>query len=252
MAKARMLHKKISVSGQVNKLSLPAQLLFTWMIAHADDDGKLKGESDYIKAMVVPMKKWSFNSIKKYLLEMSQSGLIHYWDVNSEQFIEFIKWKEHQSIKSDRYKPSDLPSFDKDSGTIMAPDNVQEDSNEEPQSKLIESSPDKASEIKIKKSESKEEGFADKNSPSYKIINPKEFSPSNENESMAFETWKRLEPDNPKALQTTYLKALKLKLPLYKFGEFASEIEQDSTIENKGAIFQVKVVRYLKEKGVLK
>jgi len=64
MAKARMLHKKISVSVQINKLTLPARLLFTWMIPHADDEGKLKGDIEFIKAMVVPMTIWSFKKIK--------------------------------------------------------------------------------------------------------------------------------------------------------------------------------------------
>lgn len=60
MAKARMIHKKISASTQVNRLTLPARLLFSWMIPHADDEGRIKGEPEYIKAVVVPMTRWSF------------------------------------------------------------------------------------------------------------------------------------------------------------------------------------------------
>jgi len=57
MAKARMLHNKISKSLQVDSLPVPAQLLFTWMISWADDEGRLKGEPKYIKATVIPYKK---------------------------------------------------------------------------------------------------------------------------------------------------------------------------------------------------
>ena len=46
MAISRMLHKSISHSIQVNRLSPEARLLFTWMIPHADDEGRIKGEAD--------------------------------------------------------------------------------------------------------------------------------------------------------------------------------------------------------------
>lgn len=64
-----MLHKKISVSIQVNNLSLPAKLLFTWLISHADDEGRLKGDILYVKATVVPMTNWSKSKVKSYLEE---------------------------------------------------------------------------------------------------------------------------------------------------------------------------------------
>ena len=78
MAKARMLHNKISTLLQVNRLSLPAKLLFTWMIAHADDEGRLRGEPEYIKATVVPMTKWSFKLISVYIKEMVNQQLIYH------------------------------------------------------------------------------------------------------------------------------------------------------------------------------
>src|SRR3989338_4580844 len=96
MAKARMLHKSISVSTQVNKLSLPAKLLFTWMIPHTDDEGRMKGEPEYIKAIVVPMVRWTFNKIKTYLNEIKNQGLIYYWEQNNEWFIELVKWNIYQ------------------------------------------------------------------------------------------------------------------------------------------------------------
>lgn len=246
MGTKRMLHKKISISFQVNKLSLPAQLLFTWMISHADDDGRLKGEPEHIRAMVVPMKKWSFSSIKKYLLEMSSVGLIYYWERNSEWFVEFAKWKEHQTLQKDRYKPSDLPTFNPENGNNMVTENIQNDSSVETQDNI---SKVKDNKDQINKGEQKDNDIADKKSPSYKMINPKDFTPNSSGENMAFDTWKRLEPQNPLALQTTYLKSFKLGLPEYKFGEFASQIEQDPTIKNKGAVFQIKVTEYLIGRG---
>jgi hypothetical protein len=241
MAKARMLHKKISVSVQVNKLTLPARLLFTWMIPHADDEGKLKGDIEFIRAMVIPMTKWSFKKIKGYLMEMKDQGLIYYWQENDEWFIEFIKWKDHQYIQKDRFKPSDLPSFHKEVDNKLDTNCIHEIITPSPQLNISESNLNE-----VNKSEVNESNVADKSS--YKgngdMVNPKTFKPSSDGELAALEAWKKLEPENPVAFKITYLHALSNGLPSSIFYLFTSEIRQDNTIKNPGAVFNKKVKDY--------
>jgi len=240
MAKARMLHKTISLSGEVNKLSLPARLLFTWMIPHADDDGRLKGDPEHIKAMVTPMTKWSFKKISDYLTEMHKAGLIIRWLNNKdESFIEFPNWKKYQSIKSDRYKPSDLPSFEEKKGNKEAPNVSRNDSITSPQSNISE-----LNKVEINKSENNGgKPLTDENL--IRVINPKTFEPQNEGEVAAKEAWEQLEPNNPYAFQSTYLKALEEGLPTTLFYEYTSQIKQDPSIKNPGAVFNKKVEDYL-------
>lgn len=246
MAKARMLHKKISVSVQVNRLTLPARLLFTWMIPHADDEGRLKGDVEFIKAMIIPMTKWSFKKIKGYLTEMKDQELIYYWQENDEWFIEFIKWKEYQYIQKDRFKSSDLPSFNKDFDNKADTNCIQTVNTPSPQSNISESNLNE-----VNKSEVNKGNVADK-SP-YKgngvIVNPRTFEPSSEGEVAALEAWKKLEPKNSLAFKITYLNALGKGLPSNMFYQFVSEIRQDSTIRNPGAVFNEKVSSYLKTKS---
>ncbi|MFH0943209.1 MAG: hypothetical protein V1810_03485 [Candidatus Beckwithbacteria bacterium] len=246
MAKARMLHKKISVSVQVNRLTLPARLMFTWMIPHADDEGKMKGDPEFIKATVVPMVKWSFKKIREYLDEIKNKGLIYYWQENNEWFIEFIKWDEHQTIRKDRLIPSNLPSYQK-KNDYQVVDNCQPTDNQETaQANGIESNPKE-----FNKSEFNNNNIADKHS--YKgngvVVNPKTFEPSSEGEVAALEAWGKLEPTNPLAFKITYLNALGKGLPVNMFYQFSSEIRQDSTIRNPGAVFNEKVASYLKTKS---
>lgn len=80
------------------------------------------------------------------------------------------------------------------------------------------------------------------------MINPKSFTPSNEGETAALQVSEELEPHNPLAFKTTYLRAYKRGLPPSMFYEFASEIKQDSTIKSPGAVFNKKVEDYLKSK----
>ena len=57
MAQKRMLNKTISVSKQVNKLSLKSKLIYTWSIPHLDDYGYLTKDTEVYRAIVFPMSK---------------------------------------------------------------------------------------------------------------------------------------------------------------------------------------------------
>lgn len=108
-----MLAKSISTSLQVNKLGIEAQLLFTWMIPHADDDGRLNGEAEYIKLLVVPAKTWTKTQTESYLKAIHEAGLIYRWNENGTTYVEFPTWTKHQQIRKDRYTPSNIPPFNK-------------------------------------------------------------------------------------------------------------------------------------------
>ena len=248
MAKARMLHKKISVSLQVNKLPLPARLLFTWMIAHADDDGRMRGEPEHIKASVVPLTKWSFKRVESYLEEMDVARLIHWWTnpKTGEWFVEFVNWKKYQTLKSDRYKESDLPSFSEESGDTTVPNVFQDGTRLAPQSNISE-----LNSIEVNKSEEVADNdlFDTVRKKSPRIMFPKDFEPRNELELAALEAWRELEPNNQFAFMPTYLGAIKKGLPATIFYQFASEIKQDATIREKGKVFNAKVKEYLEKHG---
>jgi DNA-binding XRE family transcriptional regulator len=181
MAKARMLHGKISRSLKVHSLPTKAQLLFSWMITHADDDGRLRGEPNYIKATVVPLENWSLKKINMYLELIKDAQLIYYWELNSAWYVEFVHWKEYQQIRSDRYKPSNLPSYlgksNNESDTKGQPTDTQRDM----QSNIVQSNPEE-----FNKSESKEtEHYADKDFTKIgQSFNPKTFVPKNEDNKL--------------------------------------------------------------------
>ncbi len=111
MAQRRMLSKSISCSLQVDNLPIEAQLLFTWMIPHTDDEGRMTGHLKEIKGKVVPMKDWNLQKIDEYLKIMHNEGLIILWEKDGLPIIEFPGWNRHQRIRKDRYTPSELPSF---------------------------------------------------------------------------------------------------------------------------------------------
>lgn len=112
-----MISKSISLSQQVDSLSIQGQLLFTWLVPHSDDEGRISGNPRYVKAVVIPLKdgpRWAVSSVELYLCEMADNNLISYWYQGGERFIEFPNWSLHQTIQSDRAQLSRLPAFNKD------------------------------------------------------------------------------------------------------------------------------------------
>lgn len=244
MAKARMLHKSISTSSQVSRLSLPAQLLFTWMIPHTDVEGKLKGDPKYVRATVVPMLNWSTNKVNKCIEEIATQGLIYYWQVDNEWIIEFVNFERYQTVRIDHEKASYLPSFHNRNDSLSTNQRQSEDVTKSTQSNISESNSEEIN---------KSENIADKNLRSLKeelpqIVNPRTFVPSSDAENMAFIFWEEFEPKNPLAFTTTYLYAARKKIPVDVMFRFASEIRQDRSVKNKGALYKEKVNQFLKER----
>lgn len=103
MAQKRMIDKKISVSEQVANLSTEAQLLFTWMIPHADDIGLLPYSSRTIKALVVPMNdKILSEDIGIHLESMRKQGLITVFEWGGKKYWYVVNFLNNQTLKKDR------------------------------------------------------------------------------------------------------------------------------------------------------
>jgi len=247
MALARMLHKKIAASLQVNKLSINARLLFTWMIAHADDYGRLNGEPERIKALVVPMTDWSFKEVEEYLQEITKVGLIHRWANNEELFIEFPNWEKYQHIREDRRKDSIFPPYPHKKVETLATKGQPDDNQAPAQSNVIQSNVNKSELNPVEQSSTSD-------TDSYKRwkmapSDPDEFVAMDEGEQLAHEAWSELEPENKFNFKLTYLKALYLHhLPPHLFREFINNIKQDPNVKKPGAVFNKKVQEYIEQR----
>jgi uncharacterized phage protein (TIGR02220 family) len=98
MASGRMLRAQISLSPQVNDLSLKAALLFTWIIPHLDDFGRIYAHPRRIKAIVVPMMNdINVDEISSLLNEMLIQKLIILYTLEDELYLQFTKFDQHQS-----------------------------------------------------------------------------------------------------------------------------------------------------------
>lgn len=109
MAERRMISKAISISEKVNSLSVFGRLLYTWMIPHADDFGRLPGSPVKVRALVVPMADETIKDVEQALKDMHKHGLIIWYEVDGERFIQITNFEKHQQGLHKR-TPSKYPS----------------------------------------------------------------------------------------------------------------------------------------------
>lgn len=109
MPRGRMLNKVISTSEKLSKVSIESALLYTWMIPHLDVGGKIFGNPEQIKGIVVPYRKeFTIKKIEKCLGELSKIDLILiYGDVC--KYVLIKGFSEHQTINESKEATSIIP-----------------------------------------------------------------------------------------------------------------------------------------------
>lgn len=98
MANRRMISRSISLSKQVNRMSLFAQLLFTWSVVHADDFGCLDGDPEVVQATVIPLKRgYTPDDVGAAINEWVDAQLVYWFQVGDQMVIQFRSWERHQT-----------------------------------------------------------------------------------------------------------------------------------------------------------
>jgi hypothetical protein len=106
-----MLSWKVSTDPRVAALSCDsARLLYTWMIAHADNLGRLHGEPEHVRASILPHQRaTTAKQVGTWLGEMAHIGLIYWYDVDGLRYIQLAGWDKHQQLRGNMKRTSDLP-----------------------------------------------------------------------------------------------------------------------------------------------
>jgi hypothetical protein len=98
MATWRCLHKRISLSEQVSRLSDLAQLAFTWAIAHADDWGTVPGSPRRLRAVVFPLRDdLAIEQVSALIDEIVAAGLLVRYRHGDSLYLHFPGWDQYQT-----------------------------------------------------------------------------------------------------------------------------------------------------------
>lgn len=122
MAEGRMLKKKISLNEALANLDNDThRLLFTWAIPHLDVEGRITGSPRVFKATVAPLlDHLTPNIIDGFFQDAHTKGLITYYEINGEFWVEYPKFSENQNIKKDREAPSKIPPSPENSRELQS------------------------------------------------------------------------------------------------------------------------------------
>lgn len=238
MALRRMLHKNISYSKQVNSLSEFQQLLFTWTIPHLDDFGRIDGDPQTLKAMVMPLSKRDVNEFEEAILKMVEVALIDRYQIKDELVIQYINFERYQTGLEKRTKSK----YPEKEGLY---DNSQSFQEVQRNSSLTEENRIEPNLISANLNESN--NFVADSSKEVAEIDPYDFQPTSAEETAAIEIWNKIEPNNKRAFTTTYLWAARQGLPADLFYSFYSEIRDSKTVRNQGAVFRTKALEYIRK-----
>jgi len=111
MAKKRMLNPSIWQDPEFGMLSDKGKILFIGCISNADDEGRLRGHSALLKAMIFPYDvNLTIEEVDKIKNEVAKKMKnFQIYSVEGEEYIQLLKWHNHQSIRPDRMTKSQFP-----------------------------------------------------------------------------------------------------------------------------------------------
>ena len=113
MAEGRMLSKRITRSFKVAGLSSDTvRMFYSWLIPYLDVEGRMEADKDMLKADIVPLLKHiTTKKIVFMLKELHEAGLIVLYKVNGCQYLELVRFSDHQrNLRKDKERPSAIPA----------------------------------------------------------------------------------------------------------------------------------------------
>lgn len=126
MARGRMLSKTLGTSRKFAATGTQAgefpQLLFSLIIPHTDDFGRMPGDAFTVKNRVFPTSPRSEQEFDAALVALERTQLIVRYDVRGAQVIQIVKFEEHQQGLHKRTKsefPAPPPSIPGGSGKVQ-------------------------------------------------------------------------------------------------------------------------------------
>ncbi len=106
MASGRMLRACISESEQVANLTDDTvRLVFLFVLAHADVEGRYSANPLIVKGKVMPLLDISIDKVKDALLDLDDNGLVYLYEADGKPYLNFPGWERHQKLRKDRESP---------------------------------------------------------------------------------------------------------------------------------------------------
>lgn len=122
MADGRMIRKEIANSKKLSLCCDAARVIYFMMLPHTDVEGRVKACPEIVKGQYLTMLEYSGVLIQSCLDELHKVGLIVLYKVGTDQFAEYTRFKDFQTLNPKREAKTKIPPPDfNNSG--LTPDN---------------------------------------------------------------------------------------------------------------------------------
>lgn len=119
MARIRTIKPEFPQSESVGSLTRNARLLFIQLWTIVDDAGRTRAASRMLASLLYPYDDDAKDLIEGWMTELEKGNHIRRYDVGGSQYLEIVKWLEHQKI--DKPSKSRLPAFEEGSRIFAKP-----------------------------------------------------------------------------------------------------------------------------------
>ncbi|MCE5199570.1 MAG: hypothetical protein ABFD54_14745 [Armatimonadota bacterium] len=112
MARGRFISKCIVGDKAISDLSSDtSRLAFTWLIVHADCEGRVFGDPAMVASMLFPRRRdITPKKMARFIDEWAEHGLVVRYQVEDDTFLELPSFKKHQQgLRPDREAASIVP-----------------------------------------------------------------------------------------------------------------------------------------------
>src|SRR5579859_5023713 len=114
MARIRTIKPEFWTDEKIVELTPWARLLFLGLLNFADDAGRLVNSPRRIKMQILPADDVSIPGL---LTELLERGLIHFYTVDSAEYIQIANFNKHQKINHPSKTTLPGPAITEDSGS---------------------------------------------------------------------------------------------------------------------------------------
>lgn len=130
MARKRMIDPAIWESEDFSKLSFFARLVWIGLFSNADDEGRGKGNSAYIKSHIFAYDdNLTITEIEEAIHEIEKSMSVRFYEVDGKRYYQLTNWHKFQTIN--RPSPSQIPAENNtlNDNSVSVQGNINESSN---------------------------------------------------------------------------------------------------------------------------
>lgn len=109
MARGRMIDKKLIISRKINSVSLGAECMYVRILLLTDDFGRYHADPRILRAHAFSLRGVTNKTILKWLRELVEIELVRLYSVNSEEYLEIVRFEDFQTFRTDRKRQEGFP-----------------------------------------------------------------------------------------------------------------------------------------------